>query len=268
MTDVLGVTLSEFVAQVGAVDPMCYSLRRMSVVNECAQVEWDGKDASFDQDALQLLKDNDITVRRRVRLCLFTCMCDRCQGLRNLKDISFESLDVSVLSVGRQGFIRNIFKAFAEQFPPEPAPIAEHEPVFASGASWTALFCALAVLLQCAGQSPNELLQGMLLGMIGKPHKQWVNVNLGKELQEQGLGDHFPVEAGSACTTAAAVGMRVSCVSLLLGLALDKCGPQDRHEDKGQDGQRRRKCLRLHGDQRVLTGLLSRPCASCARRLR
>ncbi len=210
MTDVLGVTLSEFVAQVGAVDPMCYSLRRMSVVNECAQVEWDGKDASFDQDALQLLKDNDITVRRRVRLCLFTCMCDRCQGLRNLKDISFESLDVSVLSVGRQGFIRNIFKAFAEQFPPEPAPIAEHEPVFASGASWTALFCALALLLQCAGQSPNELLQGMLLGMIGKPHKQWVNVNLGKELQEQGLGDHFPVEAGSACTTAAAVGMRVS----------------------------------------------------------
>ena len=156
MTDVLGVTLSEFVAQVGAVDPMCYSLRRMSVVNECAQVEWEGKDASFDQDALQLLKDNDITVRRRVRLCLFTCMCDRCQGLRNLKDISFESLDVSVLSVGRQGFIRNIFKAFAEQFPPEPAPIAEHEPVFASGASWTALFCALAVLCSVQASPPTS----------------------------------------------------------------------------------------------------------------
>ncbi len=48
----------------------------------------------------------------------------------------------------------------------------------------------------CAGQSTNELLQSMLLSMIGKPSKQWAHVELSKELRELGLSDHHPVEAG------------------------------------------------------------------------
>ena len=67
----------------------------------------------------------------------------------------------------------------------------------------------------------------MLLGLIGKPIKQWVHVNIGKELEEAGLATHFPVEV--ARMQGCALGNRL--IRCVVGLALNECDKKIGHQD-------------------------------------
>ena len=91
--------------------------------------------------------------------------------------------------------------------------------------------CCVHMISRCwrvtlAGTSPSELLQGMLLGMIGKPCKQWVNINVKEALAEAGLEPHFPVEVSSVN----AVLVRTHAC-FVAGLACDERRAQDCHQD-------------------------------------